>query len=99
MPTLDRRPRRRLRSPERGPEFANELDARAQAAEVGRMPAGPERDAALAAIRPKLERWIQAEGRKAYGPDLLAALVRCYLFRPHFLPLLPPAGVEGTGGP
>lgn len=94
MPTLDRRPRRRLRSPERGPEFASELDARAQAVEVGRMPEGAERDAAFAAIRPRLERWIQAEGRKTYAADLLTALVRCYVFRPHLLPLLPPKGLE-----
>lgn len=91
MPTIDRRPRRRIHSA-RTPDFRSEREAREAAAAVRSLPDGPDRDAALRELRPRLERWVNASwaSPKAGDAEWHASVLRAYVSG-RFLPALPPS--------
>lgn len=93
MPTLDRKPRRRLNAT-RNADFSNEVEAREAAAAVRALPEGPEREQAWQALRPRLERWVQRICRTSITPEHAGALARIYITRPNLLSLLPPPGLR-----
>ncbi len=84
MPTLDRKPRRRLHSA-RTPDFETELQARAAAAEC-RALAEPERTEAWRSLRPRLVRWIMETAQTRITAEQAEAISLIYLRRPELLP-------------
>lgn len=91
MPTVDRKPRRRIHST-RTPDFRSEREAREAAAEVRALPEGPDRDAASRELRPRLERWVNASwsAPKPNDPEWHAGILRAYISA-RFLPPLRPS--------
>ena len=91
MPTIDRRPRRRLHSA-RNPDFTSEIEARAAAVEC-RALAEPERTEACRSLRPRLVRWIVETAPTRVSAEQAEAISLVYLRRPELLPILPPGEV------
>ena len=92
MPTLDRRPRRRLHSAT-APDFASAREVHA-ACSAARALHGAERDEAQRDLRPRIARWIMANWASPpkYDDAQLARITLMYLDGSRFLPV-PRAGV------
>jgi hypothetical protein len=94
MPTVDRRPRRRIHTA-RTPDFRSEREAREAAAAVRSLPDGPDREAALRELRPRLERWVNASWAvpKQNDSEWHDGVLRAYISG-RFLPPLRPEGAR-----
>jgi hypothetical protein len=77
MPTIDRRPRRRLRGEQA--DFASESDALAAADAVRGMPE-PKRSQEWRLLLPRMRRWIAESWRAPKGndPEWIDAAARAY---------------------
>lgn len=89
MPTLDRKPRRRLSGATAG--FTNEQDVRAAVDSVRALPE-PEREAAWRSMLPAVRRWVMAHWRtpKIGDAEWLDAAARAYYLSGRFRAMLPP---------
>lgn len=96
MPTLNRKPRRRLDAGGQSADFTDEREARAAVTAFRSKFADAheaERSPDWRALHRRLTAWVlrTAGSLPAVGPeDAARKIARIYLVRPHFLPRLPP---------
>jgi hypothetical protein len=90
MPTVDRKPRRRIAGAR--PDFASEPEALSAADAVRALPTG-QREDAWRALLPRLRRWIEATWKlPSNTADWLDAAARAYYLSGRFRVQRPPQG-------